>query len=639
MGTYTAVVIASNQVSQQAAEVAVTIEPACLARLNQSPTVYGSVQAAVDASAQAGDLVKVAGTCSGVRAHSGTVQTVYLDKELTVRGGYNADFSTWDPEAYPTTLDAREQGRVFYITGDIAPTLESLHVTNGWYDGGYPGGGGIYSRDAHLVISGCHIYSNTVTDPVSDVALGAGVALDYAYNAVVRGNDFYGNRAEYGGGALAARDAFELIVVGNEIHDNEAGGTGGGLYFSYGGPIRLRDNAIYRNTAGNQGGGLYSYIYEMEVGGNQIYDNQAVYAGGGLSLKRIKQATLEGNEIRSNLLVDGVGGGLHCYSETGGEVILVNNIVAGNQIVGLGGEAGLDFHNVGTLWAAHNTIAGNTGGRGQGMKLYGWTTLWMTDTILVGHTVGIETVGWVQAHLEGTLWGSGGWANGTDTFADQDSSIHTGSVNVHALPGFIDPGNGDYRILPDSAAVDAGVEAGVGSDIDGEYRPFGEAPDIGADEWASVERTVVPGSPATLSATFGGLTTEVQVPADAVDESTTLVYTALAEASAASPAGFGFAGLAFTLEAYQGGELQPGFAFGVPVNITIHYLNHHVAGLDEESLELTYWDEGTGAWQDAACGPYVRNLVGNWLSVPVCHLSEFALLGQKAFVYLPLVVK
>jgi hypothetical protein len=46
-------------------------------------------------------------------------QVVYLDKTVTVRGGYNAaDFSLPPhPDAYPTTLDAEDQGRVIYITG------------------------------------------------------------------------------------------------------------------------------------------------------------------------------------------------------------------------------------------------------------------------------------------------------------------------------------------------------------------------------------------------------------------------------------------------------------------------------------------------------------------------------------------
>ena len=49
-------------------------------------------------------------------------------------------------------------------------------------------------------------------------------------------------------------------------------------------------------------------------------------------------------------------------------------------------------------------------------------------------------------------------------------------------PGFIDPEDGDYHIGSNSAAVDAGVDAGVYTDIDDEPRPMGNGFDIGADE-------------------------------------------------------------------------------------------------------------------------------------------------------------
>ena len=40
----------------------------------------------------------------------------------------------------------------------------------------------------------------------------------------------------------------------------------------------------------------------------------------------------------------------------------------------------------------------------------------------------------------------------------------------------------DYHIAPGSAAIDAGVNSGVTSDIDGDTRPQGSGYDIGADE-------------------------------------------------------------------------------------------------------------------------------------------------------------
>ena len=50
-------------------------------------------------------------------------------------------------------------------------------------------------------------------------------------------------------------------------------------------------------------------------------------------------------------------------------------------------------------------------------------------------------------------------------------------------PRFVNPAASDYRIGPGSAAVDTEVPAGVMTDIDGDPRPVGAAPDIGADEY------------------------------------------------------------------------------------------------------------------------------------------------------------
>ena len=122
-------------------------------------------------------------------------------------------------------------------------------------------------------------------------------------------------------------------------------------------------------------------------------------------------------------------------------------------------------------------------------------------------------------------------------------------------------------------------------------------------------------------------------------DTTTLVFTPVA--TTAIPSGFQFAGHAFGLDAYRDGVLLPGFAFSGSVTITLHYSDADVAGLDEYSLLLEYWNEASGQWEDAACGAYDRHPGQNWLAVPICHLSQFALLGKRATprVYLPLVAK
>ncbi len=122
-----------------------------------------------------------------------------------------------------------------------------------------------------------------------------------------------------------------------------------------------------------------------------------------------------------------------------------------------------------------------------------------------------------------------------------------------------------------------------------------------------------------------GLVTIVKVPAGAVTDAVTLVYTPLPEPTQPITPPFRFAGHAFSLEIYEYWTLLPGYVFKKPVTITIHYSDEDVAGLQEDKLILEYWNGE--AWEDAVCGDYEYQYHPdeNWMSVPICHLSLFAL--------------
>ena len=137
--------------------------PVCFAQLASDGSVtYASlnadaIQQAVDA-ALTDDVVKIAGTCAGVTQYGGTWQTVYVDKPLTLRGGYTPDaWNTPDPAVY-AFLDAQNAGRVALITGPVSVTLEQLDIGYGDATGQ---GGGPWSYDG--VGGGIYVVSATVT--------------------------------------------------------------------------------------------------------------------------------------------------------------------------------------------------------------------------------------------------------------------------------------------------------------------------------------------------------------------------------------------------------------------------------------------------------------------------------------------
>lgn len=57
-----------------------------------------------------------------------------------------------------------------------------------------------------------------------------------------------------------------------------------------------------------------------------------------------------------------------------------------------------------------------------------------------------------------------------------------GDGMIRSNPHFFDPSGGDYRLSSESPCVDAGTDAGVTGDFEGDPRPQGYGFDIGADE-------------------------------------------------------------------------------------------------------------------------------------------------------------
>jgi len=195
-------------------------------------------------------------------------------------------------------------------------------------------------------------------------------------------------------------------------------------------------------------------------------------------------ATLSSNTIIANSASQ-IGGGIFLSTS---DAVLINNIVSDNY--GYGSGLFIESSSVQLLY---NTIARNVDNRqGGGIIVttkhrfsYGPSTVWLTNTILVGHETGIIVTSGSTATLEATLWGSGEWANASDWSGG--GMIVTGSINVWGDPAFADPDRGDYHIDAGSAALDAGITTEVTVDVDGDVRPIGDAPDLGADEWAPSE--------------------------------------------------------------------------------------------------------------------------------------------------------
>jgi uncharacterized repeat protein (TIGR01451 family) len=239
----------------------------------------------------------------------------------------------------------------------------------------------------------------------------------------------------------------------------------------------LTDNLISSNWAHRGAGADFAAVDSVTLTGNTVISNTAWWKnlqGGGLRFVNSTGTTLNSNIITNNSAA-GFGGGLYVDNS---DTIMTNNIIADNQAA----VAGSGLCNVNSYpQLLHTTIARNSGGDGSGVYITGTaSTAFLTNTILVSHTVGITVAAGNTVTLEATLWGTDTWANLTDWGGP--GAIFTGTTNLWDNPAFVNPDAGDYHIGANSAAMDAGVDVSVTTDIDGDPRPMGHGYDVGADE-------------------------------------------------------------------------------------------------------------------------------------------------------------
>ncbi len=349
------------------------------------------------------------------------------------------------------------------------------------------GGGGIY---AHGEVTLDH------TDFISNAAV-SGLGGGFAYTSTIVGGRFQGNTSNLIAGGWAASGP--LVVDGTEFVDNQAG-VGGGLLGVV--TSTLNNTRFDGNVAavGNGGAFLAGGGGPVIIEGSEFFANSAANAGGAVHL---------GDDLGVGLMSQGLPRSL--FHQAGkafslnapvapngaAESRIVNSVFGRNDSAGGGAAINLAApHSVSVL---HNTIVGPDDADGITVEDGSAAIL---NTIIGDYTTGIRESGGSVTADYNLFFGNGSNTSG---------SVTLGSNNLTGDPAFANPAQDDYHLTEASEAIDAGTDAGVVVDWEGDMRPFGPGFDIGADEFVSsptavyLSQVLATSYPADIRRGLGGL--------------------------------------------------------------------------------------------------------------------------------------
>jgi predicted outer membrane repeat protein len=396
------------------------------------PSSYATIQAAIDAAIHGDEVIVADGTYYYGPGGDLVPNMDFLGKRITVR-------SARGPEH--TILDYSVGGRAFHFhRGETsASVLQGFTIRDANIEGGFG-----------LGIDGGAILVEAISSPT------------------ILGCIFSGNYAE-GNGASIYLGGSRALVKNCSFNDNNAGGVhGGAMYVS--GQHNTVDNCVFSN---NLGGGIYNYYGDFLTVNNTMFLQNTGNFGGGL-YDNGESLTISGclfllNRANYN------GGGLHTINGA-----RIYNSVFSNNHTNLGGRGGgiygadLEVTNCIFAW---NTAAVASGGAG----IYVWGNSSITNSIFWQNVI-LETLSDIEIAANATVDVSYSLISDFVNWPEDDVK-HIITLYTPDFENllFVDPDgpdnvegteDDDYRLLPDSIAIDAGTTIPwLFSDVRGSIRP------------------------------------------------------------------------------------------------------------------------------------------------------------------------
>jgi len=260
----------------------------------------------------------------------------------------------------------------------------------------------------------------------------------------------------------------DITVRGITIQKGLGSGGASGLRMRFLGGgnknISIVDCIIKENSGPGYGAGI---VIEADGAGNVLLENNLI----------INNITTERDDT------DCKGGGVAILYSGTGEVTVRNNIIANNSASGITAPQG------GGLWIQEgivhligNTIYNNQANQGGGVYFDSANAANVYNNIIYENTA-TEGGDIYFENATNRIGHNNNYSNMYGTWTVSEN-------NLNAEPLFVSPKNNDFHLRPNSPMVNAGksdVPSPPGlpvTDFEGDPRSYGEAPDMGADEYA-----------------------------------------------------------------------------------------------------------------------------------------------------------
>ncbi len=437
---------------------------------------------------------------SGLRVSGGSDVTLtnaeISGNSATVGGGLNIDGGS-QVVAENTLIrnnNGQDYGAGVYVQANSSFTaIKGTSIQHNRTVLGCDRGGGIYATGAgsRVLIDASYVISNTALLQGGGLYLADGAEATIQDNSLVRDNLAYGPASIGGGGGVYLEGSDTVLNVFDSVfYNNWADPAGGGIWNEFG-TVNLTHAFLLANNAARKGGGLYTSFGPTTIQESIFYGNVATYDSGGaiatyralLTVHRsyftANTADLEG----SALYVEGANGPY----EPAAEIVncyLVDNRTTAHSIQGPPATGSTLYVGGTAASLIHNTLAHATQQASFGLYVGDGADLTLRNNILAGFYTGIRR----------PSDGTGVAASDHDLFYNNAVNYDAAGVSV-SNPVLGDPafaGGSNYHLTASSAAIDAGVEAGVFVDYDGDSRPWAAGFDIGADEYPDRHRLFLP---------------------------------------------------------------------------------------------------------------------------------------------------